>query len=352
MKKALFLINGVGLGNSTRCHGVISALREKGFSVHVATSGNGFLYFSQCPDVEKVIPLRGGAYGNSGGRLSLWRTAGLVPLLLLTLARNILTLLPLFARGGYAVVVADSDYTSWMARLFFRLPVVAINNASWVMEECRMHADVRRAGRWQYWIEVLDHFYHRVAPDYLLMPGFDEGFEGDMVRSFPPLVRSGLARSAPSEPKKVLLMASGSEFGFQALTPEELARFPSLEFTVLKNGKSEGNVTFLGRTTQNHSLLNETDILVVNGGYSAVAEGIWLKKPMLVIPVEGHAEQAANAHYVEEQGLGLVATQSTIASQLEKLLAGYPNFVAAHEAQEFPLDGASSAADWIAQIAR
>ena len=41
----LFVINGLGMGNSTRCHAVIEALVQAGWRVHVLTSGNGLAYF-------------------------------------------------------------------------------------------------------------------------------------------------------------------------------------------------------------------------------------------------------------------------------------------------------------------
>jgi len=40
-ERVLFLVNGLGLGNSTRCHAVIERLLERGALVTIATSGNG-----------------------------------------------------------------------------------------------------------------------------------------------------------------------------------------------------------------------------------------------------------------------------------------------------------------------
>jgi len=48
----LFLINGLGLGNSTRCEAVMEHLAEAGFRIHVLTSGNGLAFFRDKPLVE------------------------------------------------------------------------------------------------------------------------------------------------------------------------------------------------------------------------------------------------------------------------------------------------------------
>ena len=45
VKKILFLINGLGLGNSTRCSAIIERLILKKCEVSVITSGNGEWFF-------------------------------------------------------------------------------------------------------------------------------------------------------------------------------------------------------------------------------------------------------------------------------------------------------------------
>ena len=40
-KKVLFLINGLGLGNSTRCFAIIERLFQLDTDVSIITSGNG-----------------------------------------------------------------------------------------------------------------------------------------------------------------------------------------------------------------------------------------------------------------------------------------------------------------------
>ena len=44
-RRILFLVNGLGLGNSTRCHAVMQRLIEHGAEIQVVTSGNGLWYF-------------------------------------------------------------------------------------------------------------------------------------------------------------------------------------------------------------------------------------------------------------------------------------------------------------------
>ena len=40
-KKILFLVNGLGLGNSTRCYAIIERLKKLNNKIYIVTSGNG-----------------------------------------------------------------------------------------------------------------------------------------------------------------------------------------------------------------------------------------------------------------------------------------------------------------------
>src|SRR3974390_2323929 len=70
----LFVINGLGMGNSTRCHAVIERLAEAGCRVHVLTSGNGLTYFQDKECVESLTPMDSFFYSGKNGGISGWST--------------------------------------------------------------------------------------------------------------------------------------------------------------------------------------------------------------------------------------------------------------------------------------
>ena len=53
----MFLINGLGMGNSTRCHAVIEQLADSGCEIHVLTSGNGLTYFQNKSCVKSLTAM-------------------------------------------------------------------------------------------------------------------------------------------------------------------------------------------------------------------------------------------------------------------------------------------------------
>ena len=56
MKKILFIVNGLGMGNATRCHSIIEILDEHDYLTDVVTSGNGLEYFTKVK-INKIFVL-------------------------------------------------------------------------------------------------------------------------------------------------------------------------------------------------------------------------------------------------------------------------------------------------------
>src|SRR2546423_8291796 len=70
----LFVINGLGLGNSTRCHAVIEHLANAGCRIHVLTSGNGLTYFQNTDCIETLTAMESWYYSGTHGGISGWST--------------------------------------------------------------------------------------------------------------------------------------------------------------------------------------------------------------------------------------------------------------------------------------
>ena len=197
MKRLLFIVNGLGLGNATRCHAVIGHLVQRGYTVDVLTSGNGKDYFSSVEEIDQLISFESLRYGERNGRVSVMATLLLVPQLVRTLLRNARLTRRLIRSGGYRGVVIDSDYTMLAAR-DRDIPVFAINNADVVVHECRRRK-LPRSVYLQYLIEWADAWFHRVAPDRVLSPVAANMWpDTEDIRHIPPLVRPFLAARPPA----------------------------------------------------------------------------------------------------------------------------------------------------------
>jgi len=324
----LFVINGLGLGNSTRCHAVMERLALAGCQIHVLTSGNGLEYFAGRPEVTSLESNPSFFYGRSGAGVSGWSTLGSLPRLAQIASEKRANLERWLDRMIPDVAVVDSEYV--LSPLRRRsVPIVAINNAESVVTQYLKHCRRARGTRSQFcFVEFPDYLFHRRFCDLVLSPHpLDTPTRAGNFRRIGLILRRGVedrARNARARPlalpqmvRRVVCMLSGSIHASQIDFGD--GDLPFAVDVVGRTGTSRGNVTFHGRRMDNIPLLESADVLVINGGYSAVSEALAFGRPTLVVPVPGHAEQFVNARLVADLGFGFVATEQDVLMQLREL---------------------------------
>ena len=78
---------------------------------------------------------------------------------------------------------------------------------------------------------------------------------------------------------------------------------------------------------------------------------MFLRKPMVVIPVPRHAEQWANGEGIRRLGLGIVATEEGLEAAIDAALRRIGEFRAAFNALPALTNGAERAAELILDLA-
>ncbi len=356
MTRILLLVNGLGLGNSTRSYAVIQRLLAAGAEVEVATSDNGLWFFADKPEVGRITEIPSLRYGQKAGRIDIAATLSQAGAMLGAVRRAEAVVADAIARFRPAAVVADSIYSLRPVRRA-GLPLAAINNSDMV---------VRRmiGGGWpaaalpQFLaIELSDYLFHRAIPDLAISPRLDpaDTAEAGPFRRVGPIVRAA-CRPQPARtgrPERVLVMLSGSVFG-SAVAIER--NRPGLTIDVVgrqapSGGRVPEGVFYHGKVRDSLTPMREADLVVVNGGFSAVSEALFLRKPMVVIPVPRHAEQWANGEGVRRLGLGMVAAEEGLEEAIDTALGRIDEFRAAYRALPALANGAERSAELILDLA-
>jgi hypothetical protein len=344
-RRVLFIVNGLGMGNSTRSDSIMQHLRHLGYVADILTSGNGLRYFREHRHKGQLFSFGSLAYGDdASGNLSIPRTLMSVPSQLRTYISNVLFLRSLLKKRAYCAIVIDSDYTVLWARP--NVPIIALNNADIVVAEIRRRGTYPRSIRLHLLIERLDYLFHRCIPDLILSPSIISDEDAGRFRHFPPFVRPGLTPSCASpELRNLLVMLSGSQFASRADFVNKVDLRGGIRVDVVgRDGESSQSIRYHGSVLDNMGILQGADAMVINAGFSAVSEAVVMGKPMVVIPIENHAEQHINAKLIEESGLGLMASIETAPQRLEDLIRRFPEFQAAHKEFNASTDGAEMAA--------
>jgi len=355
----LFIINGLGMGNSTRCHAIIEHLAERGMHVHVLTSGNGLTFFEGRQEVASLTPTQPLFYSGNGGCISGWRTMGSLDRLLRLNRAKERDVESFLRRQAVDAVVTDSEYSAAPAHRR-GIPVLGLNNSDVVVTEYLRRRGKPAAIRSQFWcFEFMDYLFHRQRCDLVVSPSPLSGeLRHSRIRRVGLIVRRAVREMAaaarhdfppPRELKRVVFMLSGS--GFASKIPFGHGDFPFHVDVVGREGENVGNVTFHGRLMDNARFLAQADALVINGGFSAVSEALALNKPTFVIPLQNHAEQYVNAHLVYDLGRGYVVRAEDVIDKLLQLHASNRWDGLKPSTPLLGIDGARESAEIICEMA-
>ncbi len=233
--------------------------------------------------------------------------------------------------------VVISDFESW-SYLFAKnhgLPVLSVDNMQ-IIDRCahapeildRLGADfpltkaivkTKVAGAFHYFITTF--FYPPVRKERTSL--------------HPPILRPEIL-AARSEPGGHLLVYQTSTSN--SALPEILAR-SGVECRIygqrreLQQDVREGNLVY--RPFSEAGFIDDLRTargVVASAGFTLMGEAVYLRKPMLAIPLRKQVEQELNARYLEAEGYGLAADEITREKlglflarlpELEERLAGY-----------------------------
>jgi uncharacterized protein (TIGR00661 family) len=355
--KVLFVVNGLGLGNSTRCLAVMEELSKAGITLEVVTSGNGSWFLSNRSEIAKLHTSESFHYGSKGGQISILQTFLGIRGMIGTLGRNMHLLEKIIERFQPDVVVADSDYTYRPVKKA-NIPLVALNNANVVYHAFFSYKNRPRSIWAQFFgVEMLDFLFHKVVPNAVISPTLDQSLNVSSAKFFQvgPIVRETYKQDHPFEQNTghVVIMLSGSVFGTQVRLKH--SNYPFKIDIVGRNAPEDwqpnDTITYHGKILHALPILSKADLVVVNGGFSAVSEMFCMKKPMVVIPVPNHAEQWANGRAIENLGVGIVADENSLEESMLLAYDRLDDFRKSYRSLPTTLNGAAQMAEKIISIA-
>lgn len=356
--RVLFLVNGLGLGNSTRCHAVMQELAARDAVVEVVTSGNGLWYFADKPEFGAVTEIPSLQYGKKDGRISIAATVGRIGEAMGALAEAERIIAATVARFRPDVVVTDSIYVFRAVRAA-NLPLAALNNADMVVRGIARFSGRPLSILPQFTcVEVPDCLYHGLIPDLAISPRLEpaDRAQWGSFRAVGPIVRrecnpSPLGKGAV---RRVVIMLSGSAFGSQVhlarrhggITVDVIGRDAPADDTL------PDNVVFHGKVRDSLPLMSAADLVIINGGFSAVSEALYLRKPMVVLPVPRHAEQWINGRTIQALGVGIAAAEDRLEEAMEEAISRIGEFREGYKRLGPVQSGSPAAAEAVLGLAR
>lgn len=320
-KRILFLVNGYGLGNSTRTHGIIQHLSDK-YSIDVFACGNSFEYFKQVPEVDNLFLGRSLEYGVKNGRIDFFENIKKVFQNVLSIYEDCQDIKMILKSHKYSLMVSDSNFSTFLLKN--RPKMISINNSCFILKSC---LKIRKRGVYtQLFIEFLDFIYQYLVSDLIVSPFFESCKDTKKIKHASFIVRKSFQNSDLKFKKHhALIMLGGAKALNQNISlswNHDLCDLSVLGDQIHISGKVKRETKVLDAS----HLINRSTILVINGGFSSISEGLAMAKPMIVIPLEGHMEQKVNAFWLEKNKMGKVSSWKNLESSLFYVMENYDFF--------------------------
>lgn len=305
--RIIYGIGGEGKGHATRSAAAIEYLLAQGHDVRIYAGDHAYPYLKS--RFRHVTHVQSSPLVYRKGRLALFRsTTHIARTVLPRVIPTIRKLFRFYKRFRPQVIITDFEFfTAWTGKMA-RIPVITANNIS-VIRMTRQRTPLYNVwhGLWTDFGERMGTFF----PDAYVIPAYAPGPRRPKnVTVTAPVVRNAIREAKPTAKGAIVVYQTTSTNTRLLDTLEQVKeKFIIYGYPEQRNRK---NLTFkpFSQTEFIHDFA-AAKAAILGGGFSMVSEALYLKKPILSVPVRQHYEQYANAWTLEQKGFGMFRIDPT-----------------------------------------
>ena len=233
--------------------------------------------------------------------------------------------------------VVISDFESW-SHLFAKtqgLPVLSVDNQQ-ILARCDLAPEVVAGHEAEFQLTraivkaKLPGCFH-----YLVTTFFHPPVVKARTTLVPPILRPQILAALPQDGEHLLVYQTSTSYGDLV----DHLRHTGIECRIygvrrgIEKEERDGKLRFMPFSDQGFvEDLRTARGVVANGGFTLLGEAVYLRRPVLSVPVGKQFEQVVNARYLEREGYGMAADEVTgpvlgeflaRAPALRRNLAGY-----------------------------
>jgi uncharacterized protein (TIGR00661 family) len=298
---------GEGLGHAMRSRVVAEHLLSEGHDVKMAASGQALPYLREhLPDVEEIWGL---GFALEHGQVEAWETLSMN-------VRGAVHGVPEDWHRGEALarafapelVITDFEGFTYLFAKTYRVPVISIDNIQMV-DRCRHSADILRGVHRDYL--AARAFVGAKLPRadrYLITTFFRPPIRKQRTALVPSILRPEILAAQPESGEHLVVYGRIGETATAALRASGVPCRVYGAREGLSADEDDGNLRY--RPVANDAFIEDLRTsrgVVASAGYSLMSEVVYLRKPMLALPLAGQFEQEMNARYLEQLGYGTAA---------------------------------------------
>jgi uncharacterized protein (TIGR00661 family) len=324
--RVLYGVVGEGMGHAIRSKVVLEHLLAEGHHVEVMTSGRAAEFLRSSFDL--VHEIHGFHMIGEENRIrrgkTLWSNVleGRK-----TVPANIAAYFDLIRRFEPQVVVSDFESWTYLYARAHGLPVISIDNIQ-IINRAR-HSDAVLDGQ-KANFRVAKAFVRAKLPfadHYVIATFFRPDSLKDRTTLVPPILRREILDTRATDGEHLLVYQTMEDHDALVAALRACGRQcrvyglrRNLEHEVV-----EDNLVYRPFSEQGFiDDLSSAHAVVAAGGFTLMGEAVFLRKPMLAVPLENQFEQVLNARYLVREGYGATEPAITDADQIQAFLETVP----------------------------
>ncbi len=231
--------------------------------------------------------------------------------------------------GEFEPEVVISDFESWtyLYAKTHRLPILSIDNMQ-VINRCLHDEQILEGQKASF--EFTRAFVKSKLPfcdEYFITTFFRPPLRKDNTRLFPPILRPEIlaAKRTRGDHLLVYQTAEGNTGLADTLAKTGLeCRIYGMRRAITEE-QVEGNLRY--RPFSEAGFIEDLASargVIAGGGFTLMGEAVYLRKPMLSVPVGGQFEQVLNGRYLEREGFGQYAPSLEDPKTVADFIAAIP----------------------------
>ena len=337
--RILYGVVGEGLGHAMRSRVILDHLFDRGHEVEIVASGRAVDFLRQhFAERGLVHRIHGMHIVYDENRVKRGSTFfGNVLAGAAALPEQIAAYFDVISKFRAQLVISDFESWTYYYAKLHGLPILSIDNMQ-LLSRCTIDAEAISDHRAAF--ELTKTFIKAKLPfcnHYLITTFVRLPVRKPDTSLFPPILRPEILNAVPSRGEHLLIYQTAE--GYESLL-DTLQR-TGLECRIygLRRGLTqdvvEGNLRFrpFNELRFVEDLASARGV-IAGGGFTLMGEAVYLKKPMLAVPVEGQFEQILNAHYLAKMGYGRYASSLADPAALLDFVAGIPEHAHCLEAYQ------------------
>lgn len=328
--KILYGVVGEGMGHAIRSKVVLQHLLGAGHHVEVMTSGRAQDFLARSFDL--VHEIHGFHLIAEENRVRRGKTFWSNVLEgRNTIPANIEAYFDLIQRFEPELVISDFESWTYLYARAHGLPVISVDNIQIVNRAT--HPDAVLEGELVNY-RVAKAFVRTKLPfadHYVISSFFRPLALEERTTLVPPILRPEILRTQPTRGEHLLVYQTTEDHRALVTALGECGvecRIYGLRRN-LQQDEREGNLVF--RPFSEAGFIEDlasARAVIAGGGFTVMGEAVYLRKPMLCVPLRNQFEQLLNARYLRHEGYGDWTPEIEDAAQVRQFLGQLPGFEA------------------------